>query len=155
MRIYSHVRVHSHFLKIDITSWEWVGMRKKEERPALGNRERQIVDAVYRLGEASVGDVLQLIPDPPTYSSIRKMLSLLEEKGLLRHRREGTKYIYRPVQPVKQASRNAVLHLLTTFFSGSPAEALNAILDVSADKLTEQDFERLERVIEQAKKEGQ
>ena len=130
-------------------------MGKKKQNPALGNRERQIIDAVYRLGEASVGQVLELIPDPPTYSSIRKMLSLLEAKGLLKHRREGLKYLYRPAQSLKSASQAAVSHLLTTFFSGSPADALNAILDVSSDKLTGSDFDRLEQIIEQARNEGQ
>ena len=126
-----------------------------KDQPALGNRERQIVDAVYRLGEASVGDVLKLIPNPPTYSSVRKMLSLLEEKGLLKHRRDGMKYMYRPVRSAKSASQSAVSHLLNTFFGGSPAQALNAILDVSSNKITAEEFDRLEQIIEQARNEGQ
>ena len=76
-------------------------MPAKKIQPALGHRERQIMDSVFRRGEASVGDVLASIPDPPTYSTVRKMMSLLEEKGLLRHRREGTKYIYRPVESTR------------------------------------------------------
>ena len=130
-------------------------MAKKKSRNALGYRERQIMDAVFRLGEASVGEVLDEIPDPPSYSTIRKMLSLLEEKGLLKHREDGTRYIYRPTRSRQSASRNAVKHLLSTFFSGSATEAVNAILDVSCKDLGEDDFLRLRELIENARREGQ
>jgi predicted transcriptional regulator len=128
--------------------------KKSRAEPALGHRERQIMDAVFRLGEGSVGEVLKVLPNPPTYSTVRKMMSLLEEKGLLRHRREGTKYIYQPLRSREAASRSAVKHLLTTFFSGSAADAVNAILDVSSDKLGKEDFDRLRKTIEQARDEG-
>ena len=85
----------------------------------LGRRERQIMDVIYSLGEASVGDVLQQLPDPPSYSAVRTMIRLLEEKEFLRHRQEGTKYIYRPMQSRESASRSALRHLLKTFFAGS------------------------------------
>ena len=130
-------------------------MPTKKRQPTLGHRERQIMDAIFRRGEASVREVLELLPDPPTYSTVRKMMSLIEKKGLLRHRREGTKYIYRPVEPREVASRSAVQHLLATFFSGSATDAVNAILDVSSDTLGKQDFARLRKMIEQARKEGQ
>ncbi len=130
-------------------------MPTKKRQPALGHRERQIMDAIFRRGEASVREVLELLPDPPTYSTVRKMMSLIEKKGLLRHRREGTKYIYRPVERRDVASRSAVQHLLATFFSGSATDAVNAILDVSSDTLGKQDFARLRKMIEQARKEGQ
>jgi len=113
------------------------------------------MDAVYRLGEASVGEVLKEIPHPPSYSSIRKMLTVLEKKGTLKHRREGTKYIYRPTKSRQSASRLAVKHLLSTFFSGSATEAVNTILDMSSDQLSDDDFKRLRNAIEQARKEGQ
>ena len=128
--------------------------KPKEDQP-LGHRERQIMDAVYRLGEASVGEVLAELPDPPGYSSVRKMLSLLEEKGQLRHRREGTKYIYRPRRSRESASRSAVKHLLATFFGGSASEAVNTILDVSSSRLGDDEFARLRQIIEDARKEGQ
>lgn len=127
---------------------------KSRREPPLGHRERQIVDAVFRLGEASVGDVLEVLPDPPTYSTVRKMMSLLEEKGMLKHRREGTKYIYRPVKSREVASRSAVKHLLATFFSGSATDAVNAILDASSDDLRKEDFDRLRKMIDQARREG-
>jgi len=130
-------------------------MAKAPADQPLGHRERQIMDAVYRSEEASVGDVLKLIPSPPSYSAIRKMLNDLERKGFLQHRREGTRYIYRPTKSHHSASRSAVRHLLSTFFSGSTTEAVNTILDVSSNKLTDRDFDRLRRIIEQARKGGQ
>jgi predicted transcriptional regulator len=130
-------------------------MGKKQSAAPLGHRERQIIDTVYKLGEASVSDVLNELPDPPSYSSVRKMLSLLEVKGLLRHREERTKYVYRPTLPVQSASRAAVKHLMATFFSGSATETVNAILDVSSRKLNEDDFDRLLQIIENARREGQ
>ena len=126
----------------------------KNEQP-LGHRERQIMDAVYRLGEGSVGDVLSELADPPSYSAIRKMLNVLEKKGLVKHRREGTKYIYRPTKSHQTASRSAAKHLLSTFFSGSVTDAVNTILDVSSKKLSDEDLDRLRETIEQARKQGQ
>jgi BlaI family transcriptional regulator, penicillinase repressor len=119
----------------------------------LGRRERQILDVIFRLGEASVGDVLEHLPDPPAYDSVRTMIRLLEQKGYLRHRREGTKYIYRPIQSHESASRSALSHLMKTFFQGSAAETVAAIFDAS-DDLSDKELKRLERLIEQARKEG-
>ncbi|MEX2118285.1 MAG: BlaI/MecI/CopY family transcriptional regulator [Pirellulales bacterium] len=130
-------------------------MSKKRTPPGLGHRERQIMDAIYHLGEASVGDVQGRLADPPSYSSVRTMIRLLESKGLLRHRREGTKYVYRPTQSHDMASRSALRHLIDTFFRGSAPDAVATILDVSADQLTEGDLRKIEKLIEQARKEGQ
>lgn len=127
----------------------------KKKKPGLGRRETQIMDAIYRLGEASVGDVLEHLPDPPSYSSVRTMIRLLESKGYLKHRTEGTKYIYRPIQSRETASRSAIQHLMKTFFSGSATDAVAAILDDSAEKLTDDDLQRLEILIDKARKEGQ
>lgn len=129
-------------------------MAKKKNPQDLGRRERQILDSIYRLGEASVGEVLEHVPDPPAYDSVRTMIRQLERKGLLRHRREGTKYIYRPTQSHESASRSALAHLMKTFFQGSAAETVAAIFDVSADDLTDEEIQRLEQLIDQAKKEG-
>lgn len=113
------------------------------------------MDAIYHLGEASVGDVHGRLADPPSYSSVRTMIRLLETKGLLRHRREGTKYVYRPTESHDMASRSALRHLIDTFFRGSAPDAVATILDVSADQLTEDDLRKIEHLIEQARKEGQ
>ena len=126
----------------------------KNEQP-LGHRERQIMDAVYRLGEGSVNDVLSEISDPPSYSAIRKMLNVLEQKGVVKHRRDGTKYIYRPTKSRQTASRSATKHLLSTFFPGSVTDAVNTILDVSSQQLSNEDYDRLREAIEQARKQGQ
>jgi predicted transcriptional regulator len=129
-------------------------MARDKSAQNLGRRERQILDILFRLGEASVGDVLEHLPDPPAYDSVRTMIRLLERKGYLRHRREGTKYIYRPIQSHESASRSALSHLMKTFFQGSAAETMAAIFDVSSDDLTDEELNRLEQLIEQARKEG-
>lgn len=127
-------------------------MAKKKSSRELGARERQILDAVFELGEASVGDVLERLPDPPSYSSVRTMIRLLESKGFLRHRREGTKYIYRPTQSRDAAQRTALQHLLRTFFGGSAPDAVAAMLDT--EQLSSDDLTRIEILIDDARKEG-
>jgi len=130
------------------------GMGKKKSQRDLGRRERQIMDVIFQLGEASVGDVLERLPDPPSYSAVRTMIRHLESKGLLRHRREGTKYVYRPTQSKDSASRSALRHLISTFFGDSAPDAVAAILDVSSERLSEDDLNRIERLIEEARREG-
>lgn len=127
-------------------------MAKKGARSGLGARERQIMDVVYELGEASVGDVHQRLADPPSYSAVRTMIRLLESKGLLRHRREGTKYVYRPTQSKKVVRKSALQHLLRTFFGGSAPDAVAAILD--SEELSKEDLSRIEKLIDDARKEG-
>ena len=129
-----------------------MGRRKKSE--PLSRRERQILDVIFRLGEAAVGDVLPHLPDPPAYDSVRTMIRSLERKGYLQHRREGTRYIYRPTQSHKTASRSAVSHLMTTFFRDSVADTVAAVLDVASNDLTDAELKQLEQLIEQARKEG-
>ncbi len=114
----------------------------------MGARERQIVEAVYRLGEASVADVRRTIPDPPTYSAVRAMLNLLASKNLLTFRQEGKRYLYRPVMPKSAARRSALRELVRNFFSGSPADAVAALLDGSAGRLKSEDIERIRKLIE-------
>jgi predicted transcriptional regulator len=129
-------------------------MSSKHHSDGLGARERQIMDVIYQLEEASVGDVLDRLADPPSYSAVRTMIRALEKKGLLRHRQVGTKYVYRPKTSRESASRSALRHVMRTFFGGSPTDAVAAILDDSASKLTRGDLERLEKLIDQARKEG-
>ena len=127
----------------------------KEKLPQnLARRERQILELIYELGEVSVGDVHAKLPDAPSYSAVRTIIRLLETKGFLKHRREGTKYIYRPVQSRDVVRRSAVAHLFKTFFSGSPSDAVAAILDVSSDDLTDSELDRLKELVDKAKKEG-
>ena len=122
--------------------------------PQLGRRERQIVDIVYRLGKASVGEVRAALPDPPSYSAVRGMLNLLEEKGHLKHRRDGLRYIYSPAVPVPKAGQSALRHLIATFFQGSPLAAASALLAMPEAKLTAKDREELAALVARAEKEG-
>jgi BlaI family penicillinase repressor len=116
----------------------------------LGRRERQIVEAVYRLGEASVAQVRQELPDPPSYSAVRAMLRLLAAKNLLRFRHEGKRYVYRPVTPKATVRRSALRELVRNFFSGRPIDAVASLLDGSAGRLGPEDLERIKRWIESA-----
>jgi predicted transcriptional regulator len=127
---------------------------KKKTPGELGRRERQIMDVIYQLGQASVGDVHERLEDPPSYSSVRTMIRHLEGKGFLKHFREGNKYIYQPTQSRDAAGRWAIRQLLKTFFKGSPSDAVAAILDLNSDKLTDEDLDRLEELIDKTRQEG-
>ena len=129
-------------------------MRKKKDTSELGRRERQILEIVFQLGEASVGDVLKLMTDPPAYDSVRTMPRLLEGKGYVKHRSEGNRYVYRPTQSRNAASRSALTHLMTTFFQDSVVDTMAAALDLKSDNLSEEELSRLESLIAQARKEG-
>jgi predicted transcriptional regulator len=120
----------------------------------LGKRERQIMDVLFRLGRASVAEVRAELDDPPTYSAVRGMLRFLEDKGLVKHEGEGIRYVYSPAMAPQKARSSALRHMLRTFFSGSPAEAAAALLEMPDAKLTPADAVRLERLIARAKKEG-
>ena len=122
-----------------------------EKHLQLGRRERQIMDVLYRRGRASVTEVLAELPDPPSYSAVRGMLGLLEDKGYLRHEREGMKYVYLPTVDAKQARRSALQHMVKTFFNGSPANAASALLGMSGG-LKEDELDELEQMIAQARK---
>jgi BlaI family transcriptional regulator, penicillinase repressor len=121
-------------------------MAKKS--PALGHRERQIVEAVYRLGEASVGDVVGELTDPPSYSTIRAMLGVLADKGVLRFRRDGKRYLYRPAVAAEVASQTALSNLLSTFFGGRASDAVAALLDVTGDAMTDDELKEIKRMVE-------
>ena len=115
---------------------------------ALGHRERQIVETVYRLGEASVGEVLAELPDPPTYSTIRAMLGVLSEKRVLLFRREGKRFLYRPAVAAEVASQTALSNLLKTFFGGRTSDAVAALLEVSGDELSDAELKDIKRMVE-------
>jgi predicted transcriptional regulator len=111
------------------------------------------MDAVFRLGKGSVADVRRALADPPSYSAVRTILGILEEKGLLRHEHVGLRYVYRPTVPRSSAQQSALRHLVRTFFDGSPERAAAALLAMS-DSLTPADVKRLTRLIASAKAEG-
>lgn len=120
----------------------------------LGRRERQIMDAVYRHGRATVQDVLDSLPDPPSYSSVRAMMGLLEQKGHLKHEQDGPRYVYLPAVSPDRARRSALRHLVQTFFNGSPEQVVAALLDSPDAKLSPSELERLARLIAGARREG-
>ena len=120
----------------------------------LSRRERQIMDILYARGQASVAEVHRALADPPSYSAVRALMRILEEKGHLRHRAEGAKYIYLPTRSRKAVSRAAVRRLVATFFGGSVEQAMAAMLEVGQDKPTADQLQRLARLIQQARKEG-
>lgn len=123
-------------------------------RAQLGSRERQIVEAVYRLGKATVAEVRAALPNPPSYSAVRAMLNLLETKGHLRHEQEGMKYVYLPVVAPKKAQKSALRHMVSTFFNDSPAAAAMALLEMSDTKISAEEKQRLTALIERAEEEG-
>ena len=120
----------------------------------LSNRERQIMDVLYRLGQATAAEVMEELPDPPSYSAVRATLRILEEKGQVRHEEEGPRYVFRPAVARDRAKRTAVRHLVSTFFGGSPEAAMATLLDESASKLSDSDVERLKKLIDEAKNKG-
>jgi predicted transcriptional regulator len=123
-------------------------------KPELTRRERQIMDVIYRLGRATAQDVLDHIPGPPSYSAVRALLRLLEERGHVRHVTEGQKYVYLPAVGRSDARRSALSHVVRTFFGGSVEQAIATLVDSSRAKLSPEELERLSDLIEKAKKEG-
>ena len=120
----------------------------------LSRRERQIMEILYQRGKVSASEVREGMADAPSYSAVRAMLRVLEEKGHVKHEAEGLKYVYVPVVARDKAKRSAVKHVLETFFSGSAEQIVAALLDVSATKLTREELDRMSELIEQAKREG-
>jgi predicted transcriptional regulator len=127
---------------------------EKAGEKGLSRRERQIMDAIYRRGQATVAEVLEDMPDPPSYSAVRAMLRVLEEKGHLRHDQQGPRYVFLPTVPRDQARRSALQQLVRTFFDGSTEQTVAALLDLSDTRLSDAELKRLSRLIDQARKEG-
>jgi predicted transcriptional regulator len=125
-----------------------------EKHLQLGRRERQIMDVIYQRGRASVTEVLAELPDPPSYSAVRGMLGLLEDKGYLRHEQEGLKYVYLPADDTRQVRANALKHMVKTFFGGSPEQAVAALLEMPDSKLSAKDKQYLSQLIKKAQQEG-
>lgn len=119
----------------------------------LSRRERQIMDVIYRHGKVTAAEVLAELPEPPGYSAVRAMLRLLEEKGHIRHEQDGPRYVYTPTVNRDKARRSAMRHLVRTFFDGSTEDAVAALLQNDAG-ISEDELERLSRLIDGAKKEG-
>jgi predicted transcriptional regulator len=130
-------------------------MRKQSRNapPALSRRERQIMDIVYRLGQATVGEVMEMLSGEPAYSTVRAQLRVLEEKGHLQHEEHGLRYVYMPKLPRNVMGQSALKHLVDTFFEGSAGKAVAALLGKEGFKVSEEELDRISELIEKAKKE--
>jgi predicted transcriptional regulator len=120
----------------------------------LSRRERQIMDVVHTQGRATAAEVLAVLPDPPSYSAVRALLRILEQKGHLKHRNEGGRYVYLPRVSRQAASRSALKRVVSTFFAGSVAQTMAALLESADAELGEPELQKLLQMIEQARKEG-
>jgi len=120
----------------------------------LSRRERQILDILYERGEGTAADVQAALPEPPSYSAVRALLRILEDKGHVRHKQDGPRYVYLPTVARDNASRSALHHMLKTFFDGSAEQAISALLDESSSKLSSAELDRLARLIDTARKSG-
>jgi BlaI family transcriptional regulator, penicillinase repressor len=121
---------------------------------SLSRRERQIMDIVYELKEATAQQVMERLPEAPGYSAVRALLRVLENKGQLDHRQDGPRYVYLPRLPKDKVRRSELRHLLKTFFDDSTEDAMAALLDISEDRLSEDDYRKLEALIQKSREEG-
>ena len=120
----------------------------------LSRRERQIMDILYRLGSATAAEVQQNLAEAPSYSAVRALLRILEEKGHLKHAYDGPRYVYAPVVSRPVAQKSALKQIVKTFFDGSTSNAVAALLDMSGSDLSESELNRLAKMVDQAKREG-
>jgi len=120
---------------------------------ALTKRERQIMDVLYRMGRATAADVLAALPGTPHYSTVRTQLRVLEEKGHVRHESDGLRYVYLPTLARHTARKAALRHLVDTFFDGSAAGAVSALLGRDAGRLSGDDLDRIQELLKSARRE--
>ena len=125
----------------------------KQPHLHLSRRERQIMDIIYRRGRVTAAEVRQALPKPPSYSAVRAMLRVLEEKGHVKHQEEKLRYVYLPTVPRERARSSALEHLIDTFFDGSREQVVARLIDSSVAKLSSEELDRLSQLIEKAKKE--
>ncbi len=120
----------------------------------LSRRERQIMDALHQRGRATAAEVQAALPDPPSYSAVRALLRILEDKGHVKHLKDGARYVYQPRVSRQTARRSALKRLVSTFFAGSVAQTMAALLENGDTRLSQSELQRIEQLIEQARKEG-
>jgi BlaI family penicillinase repressor len=119
----------------------------------LSRRERQILDILYEQGKATAASIQAALPDPPSYSAIRALLRILEEKGHVTHESDGPRYVFRPRVGKERARKNALRHMVQTFFNNSASDAVAALLEGSSAQLKPEDLVRMEGLIERARME--
>jgi BlaI family penicillinase repressor len=118
----------------------------------LARRERQILDTLYRVGEADVTGVLENMPDPPSYSCVRSLLRILERKGHVKHKKQGARYVYLPAQSRDKARKTALEHIVKTFFDGSMEHAVAALLDISGVDVKTDGLDRVAQMVAEARR---
>jgi BlaI family transcriptional regulator, penicillinase repressor len=123
-------------------------------KPSLTRRESQIMEILYRRRRASVEDVRAELPDAPSPSSVRKLLDIMIERGMLGREYEGPRFVYYPSAKVEQASRSALKQIIRTFFDDSPGSAMAALLDMSGDSLSDDEYRRLSTLLKRVRAKG-
>src|SRR5579871_1453090 len=118
----------------------------------LSRREREIMEILHRVGKATATEVMEAMPDPPTYSAVRSILRVLQEKGHIRHEEEGKRYLYLPVEAQNTAARSALRSVLQNFFGGSLESAVKTFLSDTDVSMSQEELARMAEVIEQARK---
>jgi len=126
----------------------------EDRQDQMSRRERQIMGIIHRRGQATAQEVMEELPDAPSYSAVRALLRLMEEKGYVSHQKDGPRYLYRATQAREKARNSALRNLLRTFFDNSASEAVAALLDISATKLSKEELDQLSQMIEKAREEG-
>lgn len=125
---------------------------KNKSAITLSRRERQIMDVVYEHGNCAARTIHETLPDAPSYSAVRALLSILVDKGHLKIEQDGARYVYFPARPLAEIRQNAAQRLIKTFFSGSTSEAVNALIGSNAKQLSDDELDSLSALIEQARK---
>lgn len=120
----------------------------------LSRRERQIMEIIFRLGQATAAEVMAEMADSPSYSTVRALLRVLEEKGYVRHEQQGPRYVFLPTHDRENVKRQALKRLLLTFFNNSTEDIMVTLLSMSKDKHTEDELDRMQKMIEEARQEG-
>lgn len=126
----------------------------RKQKPELSRRERQMMDIIYKLGNATAADVHKHLPDNPSYSSVRTIMRILVEKGHLKYKQDGPRYVYYPTVNQERAKQSALQHVLKTFFDGSTEEAVAALIDMSQSELSKEALQRIAEKIAHSRKEG-
>jgi predicted transcriptional regulator len=129
-------------------------MTDKPETTALSRRERQVMDILHRRGEATVAEIMEELPDPPTYSAVRSVLRILGEKDLIRYKEDGPRYVYYPAQDTEAARDDVLAHVVRTYFGGAPEQAVTALLRMSDVDMSDGDVDRLRERIRRARQSG-
>ena len=129
-------------------------MSRKPKGEGLSRRERQILDALYRLGKASAAEIREALPDPPTYTAVRTHLGILQDRGHVKFESDGTRYIYEPVVPRDEMAKSVMDGVLQTFSGGSIERVVSTLIDSEESNVTDAQLDRLVEIIEQARREG-